>query len=247
MDNLPRVSCIMPTYNRRRFVPLAVRYFLHQDYPNKELIIVDDGTDPVADLIPPDPRIRYLRLAHRARVGAKRNLACESSRASIIAHWDDDDWAARNRLSLQVEALLGTGVALCGARALLHFDPETTRAWRFTYPEDGRNWLVGSSLCYARELWVGRPFLDMDVGEDAHFVLATPRERTAALTDLTFQVGILHRQNVSGKQPRTRNWQPYPVGKIRALLGPDWAAYTAWGSTRRDPRRQLLRWLRRRW
>jgi glycosyltransferase involved in cell wall biosynthesis len=37
------VSCIMPTFNRRAFVPQAIRYFLRQDFEHKELIIVDDG------------------------------------------------------------------------------------------------------------------------------------------------------------------------------------------------------------
>lgn len=60
-DALPLVSCIMPTYNRRAFVPQAIYYFLRQDYPNKELIIVDDSTDEVGDLIPGDERIRYIR------------------------------------------------------------------------------------------------------------------------------------------------------------------------------------------
>lgn len=46
------ISCLMPTYNRRAFVPQAVDYFLRQDYPSRELIVVDDGTDPVEDLIP---------------------------------------------------------------------------------------------------------------------------------------------------------------------------------------------------
>jgi len=59
-DALSLVSCIMPTYNRRAFVPQAIYYFLRQDYPNKELIIVDDGTDEVGDLIPGDERIRYI-------------------------------------------------------------------------------------------------------------------------------------------------------------------------------------------
>ena len=36
-------------HNRRRFVPDAIRDFLVQDYPSRELIIVDDGTDPVAE------------------------------------------------------------------------------------------------------------------------------------------------------------------------------------------------------
>ena len=41
---LPLVSCIMPTADRRRFVPRAVHQFLAQDYPNKELVILDDDT-----------------------------------------------------------------------------------------------------------------------------------------------------------------------------------------------------------
>ncbi len=50
----PLVSCIMPTRDRRAFVPRAIAYFLRQDYANKELVIVDDGTDPVSDLVPVD-------------------------------------------------------------------------------------------------------------------------------------------------------------------------------------------------
>ena len=53
----------MPTRNRRAFVGQAIAYFQRQDYPARELIIVDDGDDPVGDLIPPDdPRIRYVAL-----------------------------------------------------------------------------------------------------------------------------------------------------------------------------------------
>ena len=52
----PLVSCIMPTYNRRHFVPRAIRSFLRQDFPHKELVIVDDGAEAVGDLVPVDPR-----------------------------------------------------------------------------------------------------------------------------------------------------------------------------------------------
>ena len=33
----PLVSCIMPTANRHRFVPHAIRLFQSQDYPNREI------------------------------------------------------------------------------------------------------------------------------------------------------------------------------------------------------------------
>ena len=118
----PLVSCIMPTYNRRHFVPGAIRSFLRQDFPNKELVIVDDGTDAVCDLVPADPRLRYIRLPQRATVGAKRNLACDQAGGSLIAHWDDDDWHAPRRLRCQVEALLAANADLCGLKTLLFYD-----------------------------------------------------------------------------------------------------------------------------
>jgi hypothetical protein len=60
MNDLPFVSCIMPTSNRRRFVPMAITYFQRQDYLNRELIIADDGTDPVRDLVPENLYILYI-------------------------------------------------------------------------------------------------------------------------------------------------------------------------------------------
>src|SRR5262245_22007784 len=116
------VSCIMPTFNRRRFVPRALIYWLRQDYPHKELIVVDDGTDCVADLMPTaDPRVRYVRLESRMSVGAKRNFACELAKGEVIAHWDDDDWHAPHRLSYQIERLLQANADVCGLQTLLFF------------------------------------------------------------------------------------------------------------------------------
>ena len=110
----PLASCIMPTADRRTFVPQAIAYFLRQDYPNRELIVVDDGTDAVADLIPPDPRIRYIRLARKQTLGAKRNLACQEAWGETIVHWDDDDWMAPWRLSYQMVSLLKQQADICG-------------------------------------------------------------------------------------------------------------------------------------
>ena len=67
------ISCLLLTADRRRFVPGAIDRFLRQDYPDRELLILDDGVSPVGDLIPKDERIRYFRLEGRSSVGAKRN------------------------------------------------------------------------------------------------------------------------------------------------------------------------------
>ena len=222
----PLVSCIMPTANRRRFVPRAIDYFLRQDYPNRELVILDDGTDSIEDLVPDHPSIRYIRLDRRATVGAKRNLACEHSQGEIIAHWDDDDWQAPHRLSYQVEALVRTGADVCGVSTLLFYDLQSGRAWRYTYPPGGRAWLSGNTLCYRRSLWERNRFSDRNVGEDALFVWSGAAKRIETLPDHTFHVGIIHGGNVSPKVTSGSCWLPHPAESVRDLLGPDWPFYT---------------------
>ena len=82
--------------------------------PIASLIVVDDGDDAVGDLCQGVPRVRYFRLPKRLSIGAKRNLACEHAAGDIVAHWDDDDWYARNRLRYQVAAILAGEADITG-------------------------------------------------------------------------------------------------------------------------------------
>ncbi len=223
----PLVSCIMPTYNRRTFVPHAIEYFLRQDYARKELIIVDDGADPIGDLGPADDRIRYIRLAERRTIGAKRNLACEAARGDIICHWDDDDWHAAWRITYQVEALQREYAAVCGINQLLFYELITNRAWQYVYPKDQRFWLSGSSLCYPRSFWAAHRFADINVGEDARFVWSDAQAKMIALPDYTFHVGMIHPHNVSPKRTGNAYWTGLDVSEIRRVLGDDFWKYQA--------------------
>src|SRR5947209_136084 len=136
----------MPTADRRVFAARAIRYFLRQDYPRKELIVVDDGCDPIDDILPIDTRVRYLRLSQRTSVGEKRNVACAHANGSLIAHWDDDDWQAAHRLRVQAEAIQRQKADVCGLTTLLFYDTARTCAWQYTYPADRGPWLGGSTL-----------------------------------------------------------------------------------------------------
>jgi hypothetical protein len=221
----PLVSCIMPTYDRRSFVPRAIRYFLRQDYEPRELIVVDDGTDPVDDLIPVDRRIRYVRLGRKLPLGAKLNLACEQARGDVIAHWDDDDWYAPHRLSYQLGSLDRDTSDLCGLNRLLYYDLQTGRAYQYVYPPGQRMWLLGSELCYFKAFWAERRFAEIQVGMDAKFVWGADPRRVVALDDCRFAVHTIHARNVSPKHPRGPCWHDFPVEEIRRLLGADLALY----------------------
>jgi ADP-heptose:LPS heptosyltransferase/SAM-dependent methyltransferase len=212
----------MPTAGRRAFVAQSIRYFLRQDYEPKELIVVDDGADAVGDLCGTDERVRYVRLEEKASVGTKRNLACEAARGQVIAHWDDDDWHAPQRLRYQVEALRRAGAELCGISTLLFYDARSGgRAWKYVYPSSRQAWVSGSSMCYTREFWAGNRFREIDVGEDARFVWSRPAARLCVLPDPSFHVGIIHKGNVSPKNTAGSYWQPHPAEDIRRLFGAD--------------------------
>jgi len=219
----PLVSCIMPTADRPAFARRAVEYFKRQNYPRLELVIVDDGREPVDALVAMDPRIRYVRLETRTNLGRKRNIACVAASGSIIAHWDDDDWYAPWRVRDQVAGMLGDGRELSGSQRVLFFEPATRRAWRYVLPDPSRAWLAGGTLCYTKALWEGRPFPDADTGEDSLFVGAGPCRAFVPRED--WYVGIVHARNASPKLFTDRGWERVPVGAVLELLRDDSAFY----------------------
>ncbi|MCI0422717.1 MAG: glycosyltransferase, partial [Acidobacteria bacterium] len=223
--DLPLVSCIMPTHNRRSFVSKAIEYFLRQDYPNRELIIIDDGTDSISSLNLRDQRLRYLRLERRETIGAKRNLACQESKGEIIVHWDDDDWMADWRLSYQVNGLLSSQVDLCGLDRVLFWNPGAGQTWQYVYPNGSTPWVAGGTFCYTKVFWQSNPFPDLSVGEDTRFVWSNRSKRMLALQENTFYVALIHSRNTSLKATQGRRWQAYPITEIRRLVGDDWDYY----------------------
>ncbi|MCC6944125.1 MAG: glycosyltransferase [Thermomicrobiales bacterium] len=104
----PLVSCIMPTYGRfsqhRRLVEEALESFLRQDYPNKELIILNDCPGQTLTFDHPDVRI-FNESSRYPNLGAKRTAATRLARGDIIAPWDDDDISLPWRLSSSVRRL----------------------------------------------------------------------------------------------------------------------------------------------
>ena len=226
-EHPPLISCIMPTYNRRAFVPNAIRYFLRQNYPNKELIIIDDGTDPVQEFVPDNPEIRYYRLDKKITLGAKLNLACTYANGPLIANWDDDDWYADWRLTYQVKSLENDGTDVCGINRLLYYDLLNKKAFQYIYPTNQRKWLLGSSLCFKNELWKKNRFAEIDVGMDGLFIRNTPPHCVTVLNDHRFSVHMIHRHNISPKKTSGTWWHSYAVEEIKDLMGEDWDLYHA--------------------
>jgi glycosyltransferase involved in cell wall biosynthesis len=104
---LPFVSLCTPTFNRRPFIPFMIKCFEHQTYPKDriEWIIVDDGTDPIEDLVSHIPQVKYFYNSEKMVLGNKRNFMHGKCSGDIIVYMDDDDYYPPERISHAVEML----------------------------------------------------------------------------------------------------------------------------------------------
>jgi len=118
----PFVSVCTPTFNRRPFIHSMITCFNAQDYPQDrmEWIVIDDGTDPVEDLIASHPRVKYFKYDTKMTLGKKRNLLHEKSRGEILVYMDDDDYYPPKRVSHAVEMLLSHPEALCAGSSEIY-------------------------------------------------------------------------------------------------------------------------------
>ncbi len=213
----PLVSCIMPTADRRVFVARAIAQFLAQDQPERELIVIDDGRDSVADLMPRLAAVRYRRLDGRISLGEKRNMACEMANGPIVAHWDDDDWMAPQWLSSQIETMQGEGADLCGLDRVFFHAPESRQAWRYVY-DGAQPWVCGGTLCYTREFWERVRFPHVDVGEDNALVWSRRPMRLVINPRDDLYVATIHRHNTSPKLTSSARWHSVPAAQVEQLM-----------------------------
>jgi len=102
----PRVSIIIPTYNRAHLIVECLESVLSQTYGDYEVIVVDDGsTDNTEDVIKPYlDRIRYIKQENKGNAGA-RNSGIDLAKGEILAFNDSDDLWFPDKLEKQVDYL----------------------------------------------------------------------------------------------------------------------------------------------
>lgn len=88
----PRVSYIVLTRNRCREVMGCLNNLLEQDYPEREFILVDNGStdDTVQKVKDFFPGVRVISLGHNLGVPAGRNRGVEAALGEICIFIDDD-------------------------------------------------------------------------------------------------------------------------------------------------------------
>jgi GT2 family glycosyltransferase len=124
LPETPRVSVVVCSYNGGTTLDQCLRSLLALNYPDYEIIVVDDGsTDNTRDILARYPAIRALHQPNQG-LSVARNVGLRAATGSIVAYTDSDCFADPDWLAHLVYQLLRGGAAAVGG-------PNLT-------PEDGR-------------------------------------------------------------------------------------------------------------
>lgn len=243
----PLVSVIMPAYNARPYIGQAIRSVLDQDYPNLELIVIDDGSrDGTPELARSfGERVRVFERTNGGPAAA-RNFGFSVARGELIAFLDADDVWLPGKLSMQVDYLRANpDVGFVFSNFLRWFArPDGT----FDPPPAPRDdpalgvvvsehsgWIYGEllfdNIVHIITALIRRPVLDavggfdegLRTGEDYDFWLRISRRFRADKLNRTLAWYRMHPQSITCV-PRPENNEYRVLRKTLAqygLVGPD--------------------------
>src|SRR5262249_44630111 len=93
LPEIPRVSVVVCTYNGGATLEQCLRSLLALDYPDYEVIVVDDGsTDDTRAILARFPAARAIHQPNQG-LSAARNVGCQAASGAIVAYTDSDCYA----------------------------------------------------------------------------------------------------------------------------------------------------------
>lgn len=115
MSTTPKISVIIPCYNAERYIVSAISSVLAQNWPNLEIVVVDDGSsDRSAELICASfPEVRLVQQRNQG-IAVARNHGIACAQGDWIAFLDADDVWLPGKLQAQWDTLSAVpGARMC--------------------------------------------------------------------------------------------------------------------------------------
>ena len=202
---IPHVSVVLTTRDRPRFLSIALRCYAEQTYSNRELIVVDDGTEfPVDELTLRELGGRLVRMPSGSSIGAKLNAGIEVARGPLCQKMDDDDWYHPRFLETFINRRLEAMYDVCAPTMtfLMPFLFFELNTWEIRRSIDFN--VPGATLMFDRDDWQERPFRNLPQDEDVWYY-RDHREMGRQITpvnDVELFLAIRHR-GVSGDRGHT--------------------------------------------
>ncbi|HTE02443.1 MAG TPA: glycosyltransferase family 2 protein [Mucilaginibacter sp.] len=103
----PLVSIIIPVYNAEKYVAETVNSAINQSWPNKEILIIDDGSTDNSLAIVRKLENSWIRAYTQNNKGASaaRNMGLKEAKGEYIQFLDADDLLQQDKIAHQVKLL----------------------------------------------------------------------------------------------------------------------------------------------
>ncbi|ACK66139.1 glycosyl transferase family 2 [Rippkaea orientalis PCC 8801] len=129
--SIPKITAIICTHNRDRYLGDAIDSLLCQDWDDYEILVVNNGctdrTDEVVQSRLPHPRLNYV-YEPVLGLSVARNRGAKETQAPILAYLDDDAIASPQWLRVLVEAYNNNEkLAIAGGKVTLIWPDNLTR------------------------------------------------------------------------------------------------------------------------
>lgn len=204
-DDLPDISILTVTKDRRPFMALAKYCYLLQSYPENKLewVILDDGDDSIEDTLIGIPNVTYIKCDQGMTIAAKRNLAVERAMYDVFVNMDDDDVYPENSVLHRVAMMLKDPARECAfCTTIPCYDIVKYSSFMnvppITLPMSER--VSEATLVFTRKFWEENKFDEtIKVGEGDAFI----RGREQMCRELSPQeviVSLIHPKNTSSRK-----------------------------------------------
>ena len=191
--NNPLISVIVPCYNRKEWISATINSLLQQTYGNFEAIFINDGGEPIDDILDKynDPRFKYFEHDKNKGLPAARNTGLKNSKGDYISLLDSDDIYMPLALEFRLAMMIKYRAEIVYTRALQNiYELENGKYslkhqqlyWNSSFHRDS---ILISNICpcncvlFSRKAWEQSEYWfdeNLDSSEDFDFWIALSRK-----------------------------------------------------------------------
>lgn len=151
----PKISAIITVYNGEKYIAEALQSIFNQDYPNMEVIVIDDGsTDRTSEVVNKFLGKLLYYFQENAGIAAAKNLGIEKATGDYFSFLDADDLWLNEKTNKQISLLLDDpSVDLVFGNVKQFYSPELTAETREKYlcPENAYPGIHSGTMLIRRE------------------------------------------------------------------------------------------------
>jgi hypothetical protein len=210
MSNLPKISILIPTYNRPNFIPFVLRNLLIQEYPHKllQVVIHDDGEIPFiqnyeefSSAIKPI-KLKYIRNKTKLSIGEKRHKLIQNANNNLVVFMDDDDLYEPTYISHSFDTLKKNNSGCVGCNKMIFIYPPYTKDDFYALDCGDNKKLIHEATLMMTKSWYNKTqgFLHSNKAEGLGLTESCKLKTISLTNPLYNMTAVVHGKNTIDKE-----------------------------------------------